>query len=557
MEGISTPYEGINMKKITLLLAFSLCFGFSAEAQVENKFAVFFANKGNNPFTLENPSAYLTARAIERRQKQNIEIDSLDLPVTPAYIQAVKSTGAKILNPTKWLNAVTIEADSSVLDSILALSFVDSVRLIFNKNYVEKTSRPHKFDLIDYDEADYGDAFRQIEMMNGHMVHDLEFKGEGMLIGVLDGGFTNAQGVDALKPLFNNNQIVAAWDPVGGDDDPYESSGHGTAVLSCMGGFLKGEIIGTAPLADYILIRTEDVASEFPIEEFNWASGAEYADSLGADILNTSLGYSVFDDSTMSYVYERDLTGDKTWITRASNIAFSRGILVVTSAGNEGGGEWFHITAPGDGIDVLTVGATDDNYNRASFSSFGPDAQGRIKPNVAAMGASVTVAYSFNMVRPGSGTSFSGPILAGMAASFWPMNPDLSALELRELIKSIGHKVSDPDFSVGTGVPDFKQAISNGTSLNPNIFANDDYLVVFPNPTANDVTVEFFNRKKEYLELKVFDATGRLLHVEGHYPTNSSFFETKLLESNNFLPGLYILELQTANKTLTRKINKI
>jgi serine protease AprX len=542
-------------KKILGLCLLS-AFAFSASAQSPHKFAVIFTDKADSPFSIDEPEAFLSQRAIDRRTKQDIQITETDLPVNPSYLEGVKSSGGKLLNHTKWLNTAIVEGDSSILASLNALNYVDTVILILNGNFFQKRSMNNKFNEITFEEADYGDSYRQIEMMNGHRIHDLGFKGEGLLIGVLDGGFTNANTIESLQPLFNNNQVIGVRDVVEQDNDPYHGSGHGTSVLSCMGALLIGEIIGTAPDANYLLIRTEDVASEFPIEEFNWAIGAEYADSMGADVLNTSLGYSTFDDTLMSHTYS-ELTGDSTFITKASNIAASKGMLIVTSAGNEGGGEWNFITAPADAKDVLTVGAVDADLNRAGFSSVGPNASDSIKPDVCAMGEGVLVSNSSDRQRFGSGTSYAGPILAGMAASFWQMRPDLTAIELRDLIKSIGHQAKFPDNNRGYGVPDFLLAISDGTTINPNVFENDELFLVYPNPSSNQFEIQFYSPEQSEVVISVFDAAGKLVLTQTESAPAKKFHETKLLGTNKLTSGLYILKLETKTQRLSRKIQKL
>lgn len=543
------------LKKLLGLFLLS-AFAFSASAQSLHKFAVLFTDKTDSPFSLDKPEEFLSQRAIDRRTKQNIQISETDLPVNPSYLEGVKSSGGTLLTYTKWLNAAIVEGDSSILATLNALNYVDTFILVLNGNYFQKRSLNNKFDDLSFEEGDYGDSYRQIEMMNGQRIHDLGFKGEGMLIAVLDAGFTNANQISSLAPLFNNNQVIGTRDVVDQDNDPYHGSGHGTSVLSCMGALLLGDIIGTAPDANYLLVRTEDVASEFPIEEFNWATGAEYADSLGADIINTSLGYSTFDDPEMSHTYSQ-LTGDSTYITKASNIAATKGMLIVTSAGNEGSSEWTYITAPGDGKDVLTIGAVSDDYGKANFSSIGPNASGSLKPDVSAMGERVYVSSLSDRQNFGSGTSYAAPILAGMAASFWQMRPDLSALDLRDLIKSIGHQADSPDNELGYGVPDFLKAISDGTIINPNVFNSDDLFLIFPNPSSEQFDIQFYNRGGGDVILKVFDTTGKLVLTQVESSLPRRFLETKLIGTNKLTSGLYILQLETKNQRLSRKIQKL
>ena len=429
------------MKKLFLIVCFlSVLYGSYAQV-APDKYWVRFTNRFNSPYSIENPGEYLSQRAIDRRAQFNIPIVENDLPVNPQYIQAVANTGVTILNASKWFNSVTIyTTDPNALDQISQFDFVLSVSKAggkpngsgdFVKEYFANesfASGPEESSLKSIsagDSYDYGEAFNQIHMLNGEVLHDMGYDGAGKIIAVLDAGFLNANNIDAFDSLWNNGQILGTRDFVSPQNpNIFGSHYHGTMVLSTMGANWPGQIVGTAPKADYWLIRTEDGDSEYLIEELNWVSGAELADSLGADIINSSLGYTTFDDPTLDHSYE-DMDGNTTPVTIGADMAVSKGMIVVNSAGNSGGSFWQYIGAPADGDSVFSIGAVDGSGNYAGFSSTGPTFDGRMKPNVVAQGQGSTIIDPWTgSVSYGSGTSFSSPITAGMIACLWQANPN-------------------------------------------------------------------------------------------------------------------------------------
>lgn len=359
----------------------------TAQAQIaSNTYYVQFTDKANTPYTTAQPQAYLSQRAILRRQQQQIPVTNQDLPVDPTYVDALEQlTGVDVMYTTKWLNGAVVQvADEQTLQAIANFPFVDE-----NDSYLELTGKRGTVNPVNKslelgeglpskrpqdqtnNAAQYGDTWNQVHMMQLDALHDQGYLGQGMWIAVMDGGFTGVDTLRAFESLFNENRILETLDWVDLDATVYEGSGHGTAVLSCLAADQPGLAIGTAPEASYILMRTEDVASEQLIEEFNWIVAAEYADSMGVDILTTSLGYTTYDDSRQDHTYD-DLDGRTTPITRGARTAASRGMLVVNSAGNEGWSSWFYIGAPADADSVLSVGAVRSDFLLAAFSSRRP-----------------------------------------------------------------------------------------------------------------------------------------------------------------------------------------
>ena len=460
---------------VTIILAFfTAIISFSQVAP--DKYWVKFTDKNNSPYSINNPEAFLSQKAIDRRINQGIAVVENDLPVNQTYITAVANTGATILNVSKWFNSVTVYTeDPAVIAAINALAFVSVVETISNNSLGEgkKSIKPffehESMSEIPVTEPikgttsgesyDYGSAFNQINMLNGIPLHDLGFDGEGMTIAVLDAGFINADILSAFDSLWLNNKILGYKDfadPL--NPDIFGSHSHGTSVLSTMGANLPNQMVGTAPQASYWLLRCEYAPTEYIIEEINWASAAEFADSVGADIINSSLGYTLFDDPSQNHTYQ-DMDGNTAPGTKAADMAASKGILVVNSAGNDGSNSWTYIGAPADGDSVFSIGAVTASGNYASFSSIGPTYDGRIKPNVVAQGSGSTIISAYSgSVTTGSGTSFSSPITAGMVACLWQAHPDKKNTEIMAAIEQSATLADNPTAQLGYGIPDYFEA---------------------------------------------------------------------------------------------------
>jgi hypothetical protein len=553
------------MKKI-LVTTIALLLAVMAFSQVApNKYWVKFTDKNDSPYSINNPEAFLSQRAIDRRNVQGIAIVENDLPVNPSYIEGVEGAGATVLTVSKWFNSVTVEASNqSVIDAVNALSYVQSVEksggndpgneekeFFANESYLIDNQSNTKSSSVG-NSYDYGQAYNQINMLNGIGLHDMGYDGVGMIIAVLDAGFLNVDDLSAFDSLWMNNQILGVRDFVSPfSPDIYDSHYHGCMVLSTMGANVPGVIVGTAPKADYWLMRTEDGGSEYLIEELNWVAGAELADSVGADVINSSLGYTTFDDSDMDHSYS-DMDGNTAPITIGADIAASKGILVVNSAGNSGNDPWHYISAPADGNEVFTIGAVDGGGGYAGFSSVGPTADGRTKPNVVAQGSGSTIIdpWSGN-VSSGSGTSFSSPITAGMVACLWQANPLKSNMEIMDAIEESGSLASNQNNQLGFGIPDYMQANSILTVIeNAETPANE--LSVYPNPFNNDFTIRV-NEEILIQEVELMDITGKRIELKevGEGEQTIQFNNLEVLPE-----GVYLLKLSTKNQTLIKKIIK-
>jgi len=542
-----------------LLFAFSFIITSNLFGQVApGKYFIEFTDKNSNPYSIDKPNEFLSEKAIQRRQNQLIAIDSLDLPVTPFYVESILGAGINIINQSKWFNGVTINLpDSTLLDSILKFPFVKKIQK-YSLSSIKQEEYGNKFSSeisslkeIDSDaiihrlytgneEFNYGPSFRQIHMVNGDLLHQQNYRGDGKVIAVLDGGFFNVDILPVFDSIRNNNQILGTRDFVVPGNNVYKESSHGMMVLSIIGGNWPGQLVGTAPKASFLLYRTEDTNSEYIIEEYNWVSGAEAADSAGADIITSSLGYTTFDNPEQDHTCA-DMNGNFTPVTRGANIAASRGIMIVNSAGNSGGSNWQCMSAPADGSCVLAIGAVDSLGNYASFSSVG-ESTSRIKPNVSSMGQGTVLAGSDGTIMRGSGTSFSAPIISGMMACLWQAVPSVSNYMLMRAVEISGSQVINPDSLIGYGIPDFMKAIA---LMGENTDKVDFTTKIIPNPFINNFTLLINSSNEQSIQLMILDLFGR--SVLPGINTQCRVGENRIQVGNPVLsalkPGLYFVKI--------------
>lgn len=308
--------------------------------------------------------------------------------------------------------------------------------------------------------SEYGDGSKQFNLLNGTGLHAAGFKGKGMLIAIIDAGFRNADKISALK---NNIKSTADFAPRR-TNSIFAEHYHGTMVLSVMAANKPNVLIGTAPEADYALIRSEDIETETRAEEDSWTTAAEFADSIGADLINSSLGYSHWDGDSIGPRL-RDLNGHTAYISQTASMLASKGIILCNSAGNEGNSPWHKINVPADAENILTIGAIDFNMESTTFSSLGPSQDGRVKPDVCGPGKSVYVIDGSGMMTTNSGTSFASPIICGMTACLWQALPELNAKQIINLVRQSADRFQWPDNVYGYGVPDYTKALSIGKNL--------------------------------------------------------------------------------------------
>ena len=447
----------MNLKLWSLGCLFVLSMG-QASAEKVYKYRVSLKDKVGTTYSIDKPEEFLSERAIERRNRQQLPIDETDLPVSGKYVDELKATGARLVTTSKWNNTVVLEvSDTLLMDEISKKSFVTGVKKVWvspdsipPRNMKRKKEVKNKVEKTD---CHYGNALRQIEIHGGDSLHTAGFAGKGMHVAVIDAGFYNA---DEIK-FFRKMDLLGTRDFVNPNSDIYAENAHGLMVLSCMAANLPKVFVGTAPEASYWLLRSEDNDSEQPIEEDYWAAAIEFADSVGVDVVNTSLGYYEFDEGFPAYRY-RDLDGHYSLMSHSASLAADKGVVVVCSAGNSGDDPWKKVTPPGDSENVLTVGAINKNLVNARFSSIGNSADGRIKPDVMAVGVNSVVTGTDGSVSKGNGTSFASPIMCGIVTCFWQACPWLTAKEVIEAVRQVGDRVDYPDNIYGYGVPNLWKA---------------------------------------------------------------------------------------------------
>lgn len=544
------------MKKIITGLTFIL-FGMQLPAQTApNKYWIQFTDKQNSPYSTLRPAEFLSTRAIERRERYSVNITEQDLPVNPAYLDSLASVGVTLLNRSKWFNAVTVyTTDTNDLARIRQFPFVKQLKSVTRIKSAhpasDKFGRESLTDIesgtgIDTTLLRYGKASRQIGMLNGHVLHNQTFQGQGMVIAVLDAGFRRVDVNHAFDSLFSNNQMLGGWDFVKNGPLSFADTehSHGAHVLSIMAGNLPGELVGTAPKASYYLLRTEDAASENLVEEDNWIASAEWADSAGADLINSSLGYIAFDMPALNHTYS-EMDGNTTRVTRAADIAATKGMLVVNSAGNEGSVDWHYIGAPADADSILTVGAVDSLGQHAAFSSTGPTFDGRIKPNVVAQGQLTAIVGTDGNVFRGSGTSFSAPVMCGLAACLWQSNRSLPPMKIIEALQQSSSMAANPDSLYGYGIPDLGKALFMLQGINPIPLGEESLLRLYPNPFTDNLVISFYSHDSQDITIELFTTTGQRKFLQTRSVGFTSLTNIDIHSFSGLPAGMYVVRVGT------------
>ena len=479
-----------------------------------NRYVVFFKDKTNSPYSISQPSDFLSSKSIDRRTKQNIDVGQDDLPVNQVYVAQVKNTGARTFFTSRWMNCVLVEMGADSIDRVQSLPFVSRVELAAPG---KKLLGGRIGKLKDRNSTATPSAtLVQLQQIGLDEMQSQGFHGETISIAVLDGGFTGADSATPFRHLFQNSQVKMTFDFVGNSGNVFQYDEHGTEVLSVIGATIPDSFTGGAFAAGFYLFVTEDVSSEYRIEEYNWLWAAEKADSAGVDIISTSLGYNEFDDPSMSYS-PADLDGKTAIVTRAATQAMMKGMVVVCSAGNEGNQSWHYITAPADAMGILSCGAVSSDGVRVPFSSVGPAADGRIKPDVVALGYGNAVILPTGTVGSRSGTSFASPLIASLAAGIWQAYPKLTAVEVYEAIINSADQARTPDNLKGYGLPDFmgiknylaRAEMNEAVMIYPNPVFDAALHVLFKEPTNESVTVTIYDRLGRTLSESTIDATWR------------------------------------------------
>lgn len=549
------------MAKFKLILFFTFLLTGAFQLQAQNRYAIHYKFKPQEGFSLAQPAQYLTSKSIERRERQAIAIDSLDLPVSEKYIQEVRGFVDGFLYHSKWENASLVIAKEESITAIQDLPFVEKVVLaapgfVADGTPLNRTKEKVGLTINLNLKAKTNKANAAYEMQNAILgiqeMHEAGFKGKGVTVAVFDAGFPGVDQIPAFSHLFDNGQLIGTRDFVHvWNDNVFTKNQHGTNVLSLMATNDPDVIVAAAPEADYILCITEEVATEYRIEEYNWIKAAEFADSLGVDIINSSLGYWDFDDRSMNYTVE-DMDGETALISRGANIAGTKGILVVTSAGNYGTRGEFSITAPADAKGILAIGAVNSSLQRAGFSSKGPTVDGRIKPDVSTYGEQVWLLRPNGNLGTSNGTSFSSPQVAAFAAGLWQARPEWTKDQLIDEILKSSSQANNPDNLLGYGIPNFVKAYF-GEVLGIVEEENEDNWKVYPNPIhGTELYVKFGNQ--EVGEFSLIDPNGKVLQKANVKRTSiQDPFEVLIPD----LPtGVYVVEMYSGNQVKRTKLMK-
>ena len=560
-------------KPLLLLLIAVLIVSLGSQAQF-SKYIIRFKDKGGTPFSINNPSQYLSAKSIQRRVKQNISVDSSDLPITPRYIDSIRLAGnVIILNKSKWLNQVCIETtDAAALAKINSFPFVMSSQPVrrmqqggreitetrnkFNEE-IYQTSTTNQATGTTNDAFDYGNSLQQIHIHEGEFLHNKGFRGEGMLMAMFDGGYKNYLTITAFDSVRNNNQVVETYDFVQNEVSVNEDDAHGMYCFSIIAANWPGQLVGSAPKAKFYLYRTEDVFSEYPVEEQNWVAAAERADSIGVDVFTTSLGYTTFDNPVFNHTYAQ-MNGKVTIIARANAMAARKGIISVVAAGNDGNNAWHYIGTPADADSIVTVGAVNAAGTVATFSSYGPASDGRIKPTVASVGWGTAIAGLNNLPTFGNGTSFACPNLAGLITCLWQAFPEFTNMQIIEAVKRSSSLYTTPNDRAGYGIPNFHKAyddlLQQRILLQANTILGNDWIKAYPNPFKGSFTLLIRPKHSGAATFKLYGSDGRL-YASKNLPAQQG--QPQVVTFNNLQPlakGIYYLRYTNVLEKGTLKI---
>ncbi len=531
---------------ITLFFLILTTIGFSQDLVL-----IKFSDKPSSATYFSNPLLMLSQKALDRREKYNIDLNMQDVPVETSYVTQVEALGINPIAVSKWFNGVFAWCTTSQISQAEALSFVSEVEsFVQNKN---KTSNgvplPDKFNvpneipvgsdgILDFV---YGATQTQVTQLNLDYLHNLGFTGEGITIAVMDNGFPGVDTANGFSYIRNNGQIKGGYNFIDNNEEIYGRGTHGTIVLSTIGGYIENQYVGTAIDADFYLFITENTDHELPDEEVNWIAAAERADSIGVDVINTSLGYSEFDDPRYDYTYQ-DMNGQTTYITRGAQIAAEKGIMVVNSAGNSGNDAWHFITAPADGVDVFTIGAVQSDNTAAGFSSYGPTFDGRIKPDVDALGSNASVIRPSGQIDTSSGTSFSSPIMAGAMACFIQAFPETVPSVMRQKVRESAHLFNNPTTQLGYGIPDFGEAYESMMSVTD---LSASAISIYPNPTTGILNIQ---SEKPVKQIQLISVEGKIVR---------KYNASNQLNIQELPKGVYVLKIQLENgKTEVQKVIK-
>jgi subtilisin family serine protease len=552
-------------RKILLLVLF--CTTVNVLFAQYPKYVVVFKDKNNSPYRLDGPRKYLSAKAVQRRTTYNIAIDSSDLPVNPTYISQVLAQGpVTYLSQSKWLNQILIYTTSATtVNAIKSLSFVRSVNPVGPASTTLKTtndkfretieplerSKPNSESIV-ANHYDYGSSYGQIHIHNGEFLHNKGFTGKGIVITVIDAGFYHYKTTVAFDSTRAHNRFLGEKDFVDFDGSVNEDYDHGELCLSTIAANIPGTMVGTAPNASFWLLRSENANSEFPIEEHNWAAAAEFADSVGTDLISSSLGYMQFDDAQFNHTYN-DFYKNSTTVSRAATFAAKKGIIVTNSAGNEGGSSWKYLLFPADDDSVCAVAATNVTGNIASFSSYGYP--GKIKPNIASVGSGTTLYASYGLTS-GSGTSFSNPNINGLIACLWQAFPEFNNMTILKAVYKSADRFKTPDNRYGFGIPNMRKAYNILLKKRNLQLYKSEWLIADNTNFTDEISFKLIAQTDGLVTIELLDNAGKVIAKNVFKTEMDEVYDKNFKGLDNLSSGTYSLQYNDGVSTKTIQLNK-
>lgn len=568
--------------KCVLLLVSALYLSLQSSGQYSRHIVQFTDKKGTSA-ALSSPSTYLTQKAIERRNKQKINIDSTDLPVSRVYIDSLISVpNVTLVNSSKWLNQVLIQSsDSAALVRIRQFPFVrkanavapvarNNEEVIIQKKFSEESVTPLppgeilnsiQRELKILDTLSYGSTFNQIHIHQGEYLHNLGFTGRDMIIAVLDAGFFGYKTNPSIDSARLQNRILGEFDFVENEQSVNEDHPHGLQCLSVIAANRPGIMIGSAPHAKFYLLRTEDASSEYPVEEQYWVVAAEFADSAGADMITSSVGYSDFDDPAFNHSYS-ERNGNTTMVTIGADLAAKKGMIVMNSAGNSGNlaTDFKYVIAPADGDSVVAVGAVDVNGNIASFSSWGPNGAGKIKPDIVSVGQGTIISNNNGNPVGANGTSYSNPNVAGLIACLWQAFPEFTNMEIIDAVKRSADRFNNPDDRYGYGLPDFKKAYDllsvERTMRNATTILGDNFIKAYPVPFKGVINVLFKAPASGKAVIRFISISGQVIETLNIAVSEGEIRVINFYSADRLPRGVYFISYEDQNRKEVLKVMK-
>lgn len=515
-------------------------------AQTELVF-VYFKDKPNKAAFYASPTSELSQKSLDRRARYGIALNDQDAPIEPSYIQNVQNLGFVVKDYSKWMNGVAVNATSAQIAILQQQPYVQMVeRFIKHPSGGKMTPEKmaNKFDEFNKSvltEFNYGSGLAQINQVNLRPLHVAGYTGAGVTIAVIDTGFPRVNTGSAYSRIRNNGQIKGGYNFINKSNDIYNTSmnNHGSYCLGVIAGYISNQYVGSAPDADFYLYASEDGANEIPEELIYWTEAAEEADRKGVDVISTSLGYYDFDDTRYNLLYE-DMNGTTSFIARTAQIAVEKGIFVLAAAGNEALNPWHYIITPADNEKVFTVGGVTSTGASSSFSSYGPNAAGQVKPDASARGTNTAMAYN-NSATTSSGTSFATPLAAGGVACLIQAMPNRPLAEIRELLRQKSSIYPNTTPQLGYGILNFGNTYATMGTDNTTKMGQ---LKIFPNPVVNTFSID---THEKIISIELYDVLGRKIQQLNNEKTSNV---------EHLASGLYFIKVKTDQKEYVEKLIK-